>query len=66
MTGAEIIALVTGLPAVIAAITALVNSLRAKNTATIAQGVATHANQSINDHVVKVHDAFPIQPPKET
>jgi hypothetical protein len=33
MTGAEVIALVTGLPAVISAVTALVVAIRTRNTA---------------------------------
>ena len=60
---AIVIALITGIPAILAAITALVTALRAKSTATIANGVAAHASRALNDHVVKQHDAFPIQPP---
>lgn len=66
MNAAEITALATGIPAILAAITGLVTALRAKNTATAAAGVAVHANNAINAHVVKQHDAFPIQPPTET
>jgi hypothetical protein len=66
MNAAEITALATGIPAIIAAIAGLVTALRAKTSAQIANGIASHANNAINTHIVKQHDAFPIQPPTET
>jgi len=66
MNGATIAALATAIPSIIAALTAMIVALRAKGSATVAQSVATHALGTINDHIIKVHDAFPIQPATET
>lgn len=64
MNASIIAALATAIPAILAAITSLIVAIRAKNTATIAGGIATHANDSINSHVIHDHDMFPIQPPE--
>lgn len=66
MNAAEITALATGVPAIIAAITGLVTAMRARNAAAIATGVSAHANAAITAHVINTHNAFPIQPPTET
>ena len=66
MSTAEITALATGIPAIIAAITGLVAALRAKGTATQSAALAMHTNTALNDHIIKQHDTFPIQPPTET
>lgn len=66
MTADQIAALAAGIPTIITAITGLVIALRARRGAAIATGVAAHANQAINSHVVVEHGAFPIQPPTET
>lgn len=47
MNAAEITALATGIPAILAAITALINSLRAKATANAAAHVATAAHNAV-------------------
>lgn len=66
MDAAQITALAAGIPTIITAVSGLIVALRAKNSATVAQGTANHANTAINAHIVKEHDAFPIQPPTET
>lgn len=63
MNAAEITALATGIPAIVGAITALVWAIRGKATATQAQALAIHTNTALADHVIKQHNAFPIQPP---
>ena len=66
MSATLIATLATAIPAILVALAAFINSLRAKGSATVAQSVAVHALGSINDHIVKEHNAFPIQPPTET
>jgi hypothetical protein len=51
MTGDQIAALAAGIPTVITAITGLVIALRAKTSATVAQGTAMHANNAIQNHI---------------
>lgn len=63
MTGAEILALITGLPAIIGAITALIWAFRGNQKATVAQGMAQHAVTGISAHIAQDHDKFPPQPP---
>jgi hypothetical protein len=52
VTGAEVIALVTGLPAVISAVTALVIAIRGSRAATTAQNMVT-------GHLVRSHPSDP-------
>jgi hypothetical protein len=66
MSTATIEALSTGIPAVIAAVTALVYAVKGKRAAAIAMGTALHANMAVNAHITQTHDAFPIQPPEVT
>lgn len=66
MNAATIAALATAIPAILAAVTGFIVAIRAKNTATIAQGTAIHANNAVNTHIVQQHNAFPIQPQSET
>ena len=66
MNAATIAALATAIPAILAALAGFITAIRAKNTATIAQGTAIHANNTINAHLTREHDEFPIQPPVET
>lgn len=63
---AVIAALATAIVSIIGALTALIQALRAKSSASIANGVAAHANNTINSHITREHNAFPIQPPTET
>lgn len=60
MSTAEITALATGIPAIIAAVTGLVTALRAKSTATNAQGTAQDAHSLITAHTA--NEQYPIQP----
>jgi gas vesicle protein len=57
MTGAEVIALVTGLPAVIGAVTALIIALRSGKAATTAQNM-------VIGHLVRSHAADPPSEPQ--
>lgn len=66
MTADQISALAAGIPTIVIAITGLITAIRAKGAATVATGVASHANNAINAHVTNEHNAFPIQPPTET
>ena len=66
MSADVITGIIAAIVPLIAAITGLIIAVRAKSTATVAQGVATHALGSISAHVIKDHNAFPIQPPTET
>lgn len=63
MSTAEIVTLSTSIPAILAAITALIYAVKGKNTATAAAALAVHTNYAIADHITKTHDAFPLQPP---
>jgi GTP cyclohydrolase III len=51
MTVDQIAALAAGIPTIITAITGLVVALRAKRTAIIAQGMAIHAHNELNNHI---------------
>lgn len=51
MNAAEITALSTGIPAILAAVTALVSSLRSRKAAAIAKGTAVHALNIMTAHV---------------
>jgi hypothetical protein len=57
MTGAEIIALVTGLPAVISAVTALIIAIRSGKTAVTAQNM-------VIGHLVRKHAEDPLSDPQ--
>lgn len=66
VNAAEITALATGIPAILAALTALVWAVRGKAASAAALSAASHAVNAITTHVVQTHNAFPIQPPTET
>jgi hypothetical protein len=66
MNAAEITALATGIPSILTAITAVIWAIRGKQAAIVAQGIAAHANNTMNAHLTTMHNAFPIQPPTET
>jgi hypothetical protein len=57
MTGAEIIALVTGLPAVISAVTALIIAIRSGKAAVTAQNM-------VIGHLVRKHAEDPLSDPQ--
>lgn len=62
MNGAEILALITGLPAIIGAITALIWALRGKQTANEAHYMASRAIGQLNYHVAQKHNEWPPAP----
>ena len=62
MSADVITGIIAAIVPLVGAITALIYAIRAKGTATVAQGVAVHALGTVNDHIVRIHDAFPIQP----
>lgn len=66
MNAATIAALATAIPAILAAIAGFITAIHAKSAATIAQGTAVQANNTINAHLTSEHNAFPIQPPIDT
>lgn len=66
MNAATIAALATSIPAILAAITGFIVAIRAKNTATIAQGTAINTSNALGAHLTTEHNAYPIQPQSET
>lgn len=61
MNAAEITALATGIPAILAGVTALVSAFRSRKAAAIAQGASTRALNTITAHVEeKVYTLPPV------
>jgi hypothetical protein len=66
MTADQIAALAAGIPTIITAITGLVIAVKARRTANASTFTSAMTDHALTDHIVKHHNAFPIQSPTET